>query len=51
MRSNLGTYATLTKLVIDTAEVFAPLLAPSRYKGAWGGRRLGEKLVLGRRDD
>lgn len=26
------------KLTIDVAEVFQPLLAPSRYKGAYGGR-------------
>lgn len=25
-------------LRIDTPEAFAPLLAPARYKGAWGGR-------------
>lgn len=24
--------------MIDTAEVFGPLLEPARYKGAWGGR-------------
>jgi phage terminase large subunit len=27
---------------IPTAEVFAPLLEPSRYKGAWGGRGSGK---------
>jgi phage terminase large subunit len=27
---------------IDTAPVFAPLLAPARYKGAWGGRGSGK---------
>jgi phage terminase large subunit len=32
----------LTKLVIDTARVFRPLLEPSRYKGAWGGRGSGK---------
>jgi len=38
-------------LQIQTAEVFLPLLAPSRYKGAWGGRGSGkshffaEKLI------
>ena len=38
-------------LQIQTARVFAPLLAPSRYKGAWGGRGSGkshffaEKLI------
>lgn len=29
-------------LQIPTAEVFLPLLAPSRYKGAWGGRGSGK---------
>jgi phage terminase large subunit len=32
----------LSKLAIDTAEVFEPLLAPSRYKGCWGGRGSGK---------
>lgn len=38
-------------LRIPTAEVFEPLLAPARYKGAWGGRGSGkshffaEKLI------
>jgi phage terminase large subunit len=41
----------LSVLEIATAEVFAPLLEPSRYKGAWGGRGSGkshffaEKLI------
>lgn len=30
------------KLQIDTASVFAPLLAPARYKGAFGGRGSGK---------
>lgn len=30
------------ELVIDTARVFAPLLKPARYKGAWGGRGSGK---------
>lgn len=29
-------------LRIDTARVFLPLLAPARYKGAWGGRGSGK---------
>jgi len=39
------------RLVIETPEVFEPLLEPSRYKGAWGGRGSGkshffaEKLI------
>jgi phage terminase large subunit len=32
----------MTTLQIPTAEVFEPLLAPSRYKGAWGGRGSGK---------
>jgi len=32
----------LTTLQIDTAKVFEPLLQPSRYKGAWGGRGSGK---------
>lgn len=41
----------MTELVIDTMRVFRPLLEPSRYKGAWGGRGSGkshffaEKLI------
>lgn len=32
----------MTTLVIDTPRIFAPLLKPSRYKGAWGGRGSGK---------
>lgn len=32
----------MSVLRIETAEVFVPLLAPSRYKGAWGGRGSGK---------
>lgn len=32
----------MTKLVIDTARVFRPLLEPARYKGAHGGRGSGK---------
>lgn len=32
----------MTELVIDTPRVFAPLLYPARYKGAWGGRGSGK---------
>ncbi len=41
----------MSTLRIQTAEIFQPLLAPSRYKGAWGGRGSGkshffaEKLI------
>lgn len=34
-------------LSIETAAVFAPLLAPSRYKGAWGGRGSGKSHFFG----
>ncbi|MCP5345117.1 MAG: PBSX family phage terminase large subunit [Pseudomonadales bacterium] len=32
----------MSALAIDTAEVFAPLLEPARYKGAYGGRGSGK---------
>lgn len=32
----------MSVLEIPTAEVFEPLLAPARYKGAWGGRGSGK---------
>ncbi|MGS1076652.1 phage terminase large subunit [Pseudoxanthomonas beigongshangi] len=32
----------MSALVIPTAEAFEPLLAPARYKGAWGGRGSGK---------
>lgn len=32
----------MSALQIPTAEVFAPLLEPARYKGAWGGRGSGK---------
>ena len=32
----------MSKLRIPTAEAFEPLLQPSRYKGAWGGRGSGK---------
>lgn len=32
----------MSKLVIETPEVFEPLLEPSRYKGAYGGRGSGK---------
>ncbi|WP_082724682.1 PBSX family phage terminase large subunit [Paracoccus aminovorans] len=32
----------MSKLVIDTAEVFVPLLTASRYAGVWGGRGSGK---------
>lgn len=34
--------AVLKEVAIDTAPVFAPLLYPSRYKAAWGGRGSGK---------
>lgn len=33
--------------MIDTAEVFAPLLEPARFKGAWGGRGSGKSQFFG----
>lgn len=32
----------MSSLTIQTAEVFAPLLQPARFKGAWGGRGSGK---------
>lgn len=32
----------MSSLQIETAKVFAPLLAPARFKGAWGGRGSGK---------
>lgn len=32
----------MSDLALPTAEVFEPLLQPSRYKGAWGGRGSGK---------
>lgn len=37
------------ELVIDTAEVFEPLLQPSRYKGAKGGRGSGKSHFFAER--
>jgi phage terminase large subunit len=34
-------------LSIPTAEVYEPLLQPSRYKGAWGGRGSGKSHFFG----
>jgi len=36
------TLRRVTTLRIPTARVFIPLLKPSRYKGAWGGRGSGK---------
>jgi phage terminase large subunit len=41
-QSRMWWSAALSKLTIDTAGVFEPLLEPSRYKGAWGGRGSGK---------
>lgn len=35
-----------SSLPIETAEVFEPLLAPARYKGAWGGRGSGKSTFF-----
>lgn len=37
----------MSKLVIDTAPVFEPLLQPRRYKGAYGGRGSGKSHYFG----
>jgi phage terminase large subunit len=37
----------LSVLKIHTAEIFEPLLQPSRYKGAWGGRGSGKSHFFG----
>lgn len=37
----------MSELRIKTAEVFEPLLQPSRYKGAWGGRGSGKSHFFG----
>ena len=33
-------------LTIETARIFEPLLKPSRYKGAWGGRGSGKSHYM-----
>lgn len=37
----------MSTLRIETARVFKPLLEPSRYKGAWGGRGSGKSHFFG----
>lgn len=37
----------MTTLEIQTPRVFAPLLEPKRYKGAWGGRGSGKSHFFG----
>jgi hypothetical protein len=36
----------LNELSIETARIFEPLLKPSRYKGAWGGRGSGKSHFM-----
>jgi phage terminase large subunit len=36
----------VNELSIETARVFEPLLKPSRYKGAWGGRGSGKSHFM-----
>ena len=38
--------AEILMLTIDTARVFEPFKAPSRYKGAWGGRGSGKSHYM-----
>lgn len=37
----------MASLVLDTAEVYEPLLRPARYKGAYGGRGSGKSHFFG----
>jgi hypothetical protein len=37
----------MTRLRIETARVFRPLLEPARYKGAYGGRGSGKSHFFG----
>ena len=37
----------MSELRIKTAKVFEPLLAPARYKGAYGGRGSGKSHFFG----
>ena len=37
----------MSTLKIPTAKIFEPLLQPSRYKGAWGGRGSGKSHFFG----
>jgi hypothetical protein len=37
----------MSTLKIPTAKIFEPLLRPSRYKGAWGGRGSGKSHFFG----
>src|ERR1700750_2319437 len=48
-RSSLSTKSSvsLSTLRIPTARVFEPLLAPARYKGAFGGRGSGKSHFFG----
>ena len=36
----------MSKLTLQTAEVFTPLLEPARYKGAYGGRGSGKSFFF-----
>ena len=37
----------MTRLKVPTARVFAPLLKPARFKGAYGGRGSGKSSFFG----
>ena len=41
-KNRIAAAAKTRSLKIDTPRVFLPLLAPSRYKGAYGGRGSGK---------
>ena len=37
----------MSSLILNTPEVYEPLLYPARYKGAWGGRGSGKSHFFG----
>src|SRR6201992_2280494 len=47
LSSSTRSNASLSTLRIPTARVFEPLLAPARYKGAFGGRGSGKSHFFG----
>src|SRR6201994_4072790 len=47
LNSSTKSSVSLSTLRIPTARVFEPLLAPARYKGAFGGRGSGKSHFFG----
>jgi phage terminase large subunit len=43
---DLNPCGDIEMLTIETARIFEPLLKPSRYKGAWGGRGSGKSHYM-----